>query len=70
MNETLRREVAARQLQRAQEYLRWDVIADRTLQVYAEAAKRKAASGWKGSATMQAIPAPKSEEPELVKIGK
>lgn len=71
-SESLRREVAARQLQHAQQFLRWDVIADRTLEVYAEAAKRKAASGWKPSAGVAEIPprkTPKSEEAELVQIG-
>jgi glycosyltransferase involved in cell wall biosynthesis len=69
----LRREVAARQLKRAEEFLRWDVIADRTLQVYAEAAKRKAASGWKPSTTIPAAPTrqnSKSEEQELVQTGR
>lgn len=72
-SDSLRREVAERQLKRAEEFLRWDVIADRTLQVYAEAAKKKAASGWKPSAAIKDIPTPqkpKSEEPELVQIGR
>jgi glycosyltransferase involved in cell wall biosynthesis len=72
-SETLRREVAGRQLKRAEEFLRWDVIADRTLQVYEAAARSKAASGWKPSTKIPAAPTPKtpkSEEPELVQIGR
>jgi len=69
----LRREVAARQLKRAQEFLRWDVIADRTLQGYEAAAKSKGASGCKPSAKIPAASTPKTpkaEEPELVQIGR
>jgi glycosyltransferase involved in cell wall biosynthesis len=40
----LRQEIAARLLTRAQDYLQWDVIAERTLRVYEESAKRKAGS--------------------------
>ena len=69
-SESLRRDVAARQLKRAQEFLRWDVIADRTLQVYEEAAKRKTASGWKGTDKIPPAPSQKAEEHELVQIGK
>jgi glycosyltransferase involved in cell wall biosynthesis len=39
-----RRELGDRLLRRAQDFLSWDVIADRTLNVYQEAARRKAAS--------------------------
>ena len=39
-----RRELADKLRTRAESFLSWDVIAERTLNVYEESAKRKAAS--------------------------
>jgi glycosyltransferase involved in cell wall biosynthesis len=33
-NDPMRQEIGARLLKRAQEFLSWDVIADRTLKIY------------------------------------
>ena len=41
----LRQEIGARLLKRAQEFLSWDVIADRTLEIYEEATRKTAAAG-------------------------
>jgi len=40
-SEQLRREIGARLLKRAEDFLQWDVIAERTLRVYREAAENK-----------------------------
>jgi glycosyltransferase involved in cell wall biosynthesis len=44
-NDRLRQEVGARLLERAQEHLCWDVIADRTLEIYEESMRKKAVAG-------------------------
>ncbi len=41
-NDRLRQGVAANLLKRAEEFLQWDVVADRTLNIYEESTKRKA----------------------------
>jgi glycosyltransferase involved in cell wall biosynthesis len=41
-SEQLRREIGARLLKRAEDFLQWDVIAEQTLKVYQESAKKKA----------------------------
>jgi glycosyltransferase involved in cell wall biosynthesis len=43
-SEQLRREIGARLLKRAEDFLQWDVIAKRTLQVYEESGEKKARS--------------------------
>jgi glycosyltransferase involved in cell wall biosynthesis len=40
-SEQLRREIGARLLKRAEDFLQWDVIAERTLRVYREAVENK-----------------------------
>jgi glycosyltransferase involved in cell wall biosynthesis len=42
-SEQLRREIGAKLLKRAENYLRWEAIADRTLEVYEQSAKKRAA---------------------------
>jgi glycosyltransferase involved in cell wall biosynthesis len=45
-NDRLRQEIGGRLLKRAKEFLSWDVIADQTLRIYEESARKKAiASG-------------------------
>jgi glycosyltransferase involved in cell wall biosynthesis len=45
MNDKLRQQVGARLLKRAQDSLSWDVIANQTLKIYKQSAKRAAANG-------------------------
>lgn len=41
-NDQMRKDLGARMLKRAHEFLSWDVVADRTLQIYEESARKKA----------------------------
>lgn len=49
-DDRLRQEVGARLRKRAQEFLSWEVIADRTLKIYEESMRKKGTAG--GSATL------------------
>jgi glycosyltransferase involved in cell wall biosynthesis len=43
-NDNMREEIGARLMKRAQGFLSWDVIADRTLEIYEESTRKKAAA--------------------------
>lgn len=49
-NESLRREIGSRLLKRAQKFLSWDVIAERTLEIYEQSAKKKESSAPRAAA--------------------
>ena len=66
-NEGLQCEVGAHLLRRAQRYLSWDVIAERTLHVYAIAARNKASAKTAPAATRYARGA-QAQSQSLVQI--